>query len=247
MRIFTLHLAQSAHWAPVPHDKCLTHDFVAPCARRLSVQVSTPSAGVGYKIAFMVYQRCKPCLCLFNTGGEASSGLPAVIRGDRMLDVRTNFASLSPVPVLALFIGSPLLIIFCTVLIGTHNFEAQATYPQRDKYMYAENPTQGNRQANPFGEFTVPNILSPFLHWFLSRCTTTRKLQRSLASLTTGSRSGSPPGGAMTRARGAVVGSAGAGTLRVTVVSHRTARGQYSRSPTLRPGPTLHPVSAKEW
>lgn len=55
------------------------------------VKVSTPSLGVGYKIAMMAHQRCKPCLCLMYKGQEgdtkATTPLSAVLKGDRNLDV----------------------------------------------------------------------------------------------------------------------------------------------------------------
>lgn len=58
-------------------------------------QVSTPSLGVGYKIAIMIHQRCKPCLCLFNKNLKDAEGNPAapahlspMLTGDRNIDVR---------------------------------------------------------------------------------------------------------------------------------------------------------------
>lgn len=57
-------------------------------------QVSTPSLGVGYKIALMIHQRCKPCLCLFNKNKGRGEGdpatdnvLPHMLTGDKNLDV----------------------------------------------------------------------------------------------------------------------------------------------------------------
>lgn len=54
-------------------------------------KVSTPSCGLGYKIAYMAYQRCKPCLCLHKRGGghgeKSLKMLSRMISGDRMLDV----------------------------------------------------------------------------------------------------------------------------------------------------------------
>lgn len=56
------------------------------------MKVSTLSFGVGYKIAMMVHQRCKPCLCLFYKGKEGSdkpsAPLSIIMNGDRNLDVR---------------------------------------------------------------------------------------------------------------------------------------------------------------
>lgn len=86
----SLHALLSAISTLLVHVYFLCVPFYRSLCRWLSIQVSTPSAGVGYKIAFMVYQRCKPCLCLFNAGAGGLSGLPAVIRGDRMLDVSTK-------------------------------------------------------------------------------------------------------------------------------------------------------------
>lgn len=57
-----------------------------PCRK-----VSSPSAGVGYKVALMIHQRCKPCLCLFRkekgAPGNPSQALSPMLRGDRNLDV----------------------------------------------------------------------------------------------------------------------------------------------------------------
>ena len=55
-------------------------------------KVSTPSTGVGYKIALMIHQRCKPCLCLSRRvkgedGKMSAKALPAALRGDRNVDV----------------------------------------------------------------------------------------------------------------------------------------------------------------
>lgn len=58
-------------------------------------QVSTPSLGVGYKIALMIHQRCKPCLCLLkkNKDGDGDSAaiaeLSPMLTGDKNLDVST--------------------------------------------------------------------------------------------------------------------------------------------------------------
>lgn len=63
--------------------------------------MSTPSLGVGYKIAMMIHARCKPCLCLFNKNTKDAEGNPVapthlspMLTGDRNLDVSGDF----PVP-----------------------------------------------------------------------------------------------------------------------------------------------------
>lgn len=64
-------------------------------------QVSTPSSGLGFKIAFMAYQRCKPCLCLVKRGdgveGQAISALSPMLKEDRMLDVSTERCCLAEI------------------------------------------------------------------------------------------------------------------------------------------------------
>eukprot|EP00903_Cladosiphon_okamuranus_P012638 g11823.t1 len=63
-------------------------------ANGMVAEVSTPSLGVGYKIAIMIHQRCKPCLCLFNKNLKDAEGNPAapahlspMLTGDRNLDI----------------------------------------------------------------------------------------------------------------------------------------------------------------
>ncbi|CAM9767871.1 unnamed protein product [Ectocarpus fasciculatus] len=63
-------------------------------AHGMVAEVSTPSLGVGYKIALMIHQRCKPCLCLFNKNKGRVEGdtatvsvLPHMLTGDKNLDI----------------------------------------------------------------------------------------------------------------------------------------------------------------
>lgn len=63
--------------------------------------MSTPSLGVGYKIAIMIHQRCKPCLCLYKKSvkdgdgdgdSAATAELSPMLMGDRNLDVSCTIA-----------------------------------------------------------------------------------------------------------------------------------------------------------